>query len=390
MLYGVTCSLSRETYRTFTSRATVFDVLTRLSKERDRSLFQLKGGEPRIGSTATGTSWLDIDVLFNTERSGLVGDGRGIASVVRCADGEWRIWMLRTWLECYHDHGHPDVLEPVPTTNGNGGVETHANGHTNGASNGVQASGTDYDAIIVGGGQAGLSTAGRLKALGVSYLLLERRPEIGNVWTTRYESLRWHTSKHVGSLPFGHTYPEEDDYMLPAKRIGAGHKAWSERYEINLQTSTDVEFASFDGKRWTVGVSSAEGKQTFTARHLVLSIGTGHLTPVVPNWATTEKIDASGYKGTIVHGSGYRSCAPWAGKHGIVVGTANTGHDVAEDMANAGMTATMIQRGSTFVFPAEWLHRAEDIHYRPDTDVAEADKASFTCTYGSECNPVNV
>ncbi|KAK0934573.1 hypothetical protein LTR29_013839 [Friedmanniomyces endolithicus] len=371
------------TYRTFYSRKTVFATLQKLSKEKQRSPFALEGSEPRIGRTVDGTSWLDINVSCSTSENGLVGECKGTVSVVLCEDGEWRIWMLRTWLESFEGHGHPDVLEPVTAVSNGAGHES-ADTHTNGASDGSAMNGdgptTDYDVIVVGGGQAGLSTAGRLKALGVRYILLERRPEIGDVWNTRYESLRWHTSKHYGSLPFGHTYPEEDDYMLPAKRIGACHRAWAEKFGINVQTSTAVESARWDKSTasWTVTASSTTGKQTLTARNLVLTIGVGHLTPVLPAWATPPQVSASNFHGTILHGSAYRSCAPFAGKPGLVVGTANTAHDVAEDMANAGMHPTMLQRGSTFVFPAEWLHRAEDAHYHPSMDPADADRESFT------------
>ncbi|KAK5706279.1 hypothetical protein LTR97_001266 [Elasticomyces elasticus] len=363
------------TYRTFNSQGTVFKTLQHLSKDKRRSPFVAKDHEPRVGRTADGTAWLDIDVAFSTTQDGLICDCSGIVSVVRCSDGEWLIWMLRTWLECFEGNGHPDILEPTSTTN----VLTGA-GSSNGTSETRNEASPDYEAIVVGGGQAGLSTAGRLEALGVKYLLLERRPEIGDVWNTRYESLRWHTSKHYGSLPFGHTYPEEEDYMLPAKRIGAGHRAWAEKYKINLLTNANVESASWDEaiQLWTVNASLPASRQSFTTRHLVLSVGPGHLTPILPEWAAPDKVTASGFRGTIVHGSQYKSCGPWVGKHGVVVGTANTGHDVAEDMANASMTTTMIQRGATFVFPVEWLHHAEDIHYNPNMDPADADKESFT------------
>ncbi|KAK0261059.1 hypothetical protein B0A54_11760 [Friedmanniomyces endolithicus] len=371
------------TYRTFYSQKTVFATLQKLSKEKQRSRFTLEGIEPRIGRTVDGTFWLDIDASCSTFENSIVGECRGTVSVVLCEDGEWRIWMLRTWLESFEGHGHPDVLEPVMAVSNGAGHEpadTCANGASDSSAMNGHGATTDYDAIVVGGGQAGLSTAGRLKALGIRYILLERRPEIGDVWKTRYESLRWHTSKHYGSLPFGHTYPEEDDYMLPAKRIGAGHRAWAEKFGINVQTGTAVESASWDESqtRWTVTVSSTAGKQTLTARNLVLSIGVGHLTPVLPDWATPSQVSASNFHGTVLHGSQYKSCAAFAGKPGLVVGTANTAHDVAEDMANADMSPTMIQRGSTFVFPAEWLHRAEDVHYHPAMDPADADRESFT------------
>lgn len=254
------------------------------------------------------------------------------------------------------------------------------NGHHDGFSNGHDEV-AQYDTIIIGGGQSGLSVAGRLEALNVSYVLLEKRPEIGDVWVTRYDSLRWHTSKEYGNLPFGRTYPDEDPYMLPAKRIGAGHKAWAEKYGINARTSTSIDSVVWDENlnTWTVTTSSpSEKQQTIKARNLVLAIGPGHLTPVSPSWASPEQIAATKFKGTIVHGSSYRSAKTHAGKRGIVIGTANTGHDVAEDMADHGMHTTMVQRGSTFIFPAKWLHAAEDLHYHEKLDTAVADKETFT------------
>lgn len=75
---------------------------------------------------------------------------------------------------------------------------------------------------------------------------------------------------------------------------------------------------------------------------------------------------------------GYKSAKPWAGKRGAVIGTANTGHDVAEDMANAAMDTTIIQRNPTFVFASEWLWAAQNAHYTAETESAEADRETFT------------
>ena len=373
------------TYRTFYSRPTVLTTLQKLSQRKQRSDVRARGSEPRVAESLD-ISWVDVDLTFETEEDGIAGRCEGTVSVVCCEDGKWRIWMLRTWLESFEGHGHPDELEPdqkLANGDASGLTNGHANGLTSGNHDPEVAVSEQYDAIIIGGGQAGLSVAGRLEALNVKYVLLERRPEIGDVWAKRYESLRWHTSKEYGNLPFGHTYPEEDDYMLPAKRIGAGHKAWSEKYGINARTSTSVDSAVYDDKlqQWTITTSSTERQKTLTARDLLLAIGTGHLSPMSSDWATPDKIAESGFKGTVIHSSSHRSIpADLAGKRGVVVGTANTGHDVAEDMANAGMHTTMVQRGATFIFPMEWLHAAEDVYYRPDRSIstAAADRAAFT------------
>lgn len=45
-----------------------------------------------------------------------------------------------------------------------------------------------FDCVIIGAGQAGLCVAGRLKALGVSFVVLEEYPEVGDNWKMRYDS----------------------------------------------------------------------------------------------------------------------------------------------------------------------------------------------------------
>ncbi|KAK5136113.1 hypothetical protein LTR08_004164 [Meristemomyces frigidus] len=372
------------TYRTFYSGSTVLATLQRLSSQKRRGSFRLRGGDPRIARSLGDISWIDIDLSFDTEADGIVAHCEGTVSVVRREDNKWQIWMLRTWLESFDGHGHPDILDPE-TKHAHDSPEGSSKEHVSGVADDLpqtsHKSNQQYDAIVVGGGQAGLSVAGRLKALHLSYIVLERRPEIGDVWNTRYESLRWHTSKEYGNLPFGHTYPADDDYMLPARRIGAGHKAWSENYGINVRTSTSVDSAAFDdsANMWTITAASSDGHQTLKARNLILAIGPGHLTPVVPEWASPERIESSKFKGTIKHSSSYHSIpASLVGGRGIVVGTANTGHDVAEDSANASMDTTMIQRGATFILPMEWLHHAQNMHYNASMHPAEADRESFT------------
>lgn len=362
------------TYRTFHSPATVLKTWRSLSQKIKRSVVRVKPGrQPRIGNGGAGIGWVDVDILFTAQHGSLPQNCMGTVSVILDEDGAWRIWMLRTWLECFDGRGHPDVIQTAK----------HTNGVLNGITNGNDASAREvYGAVVIGGGGAGLATAGRLEALGVPYVLLEKNESIGDTWANRYESLRWHTSKEYGNLPFGHTYPAEDDYMLPTKRIGAGHKAWAEKYGIKVRTGRTVKSARWDEnqRQWDLHVQVSNGGiEQLIAQNLVLAIGTGHATPVYPPWATTEQVKASGFKGSIIHAfEGYTNAHTWKGQRGVVIGTANTAHDVAEDLANAGMETTMVQRNPTFVFPAEWLHAAEDRFYNSEIDTDVADRMDFT------------
>lgn len=89
------------------------------------------------------------------------------------------------------------------------------------------------------------------------------------------------------------------------------------------------------------------------------------------------------FKGTVLHSEEYDTPNTWAGKHGIVVGSANTAHDVAEDMVAAGLASTtMVQRNRTFVLPVEWYKLIQDKNYNPQIPTTLSDKLSFIGPHG--------
>lgn len=170
------------TYRTFNSAKAVCAVLEELCKSTNPFDFEHQSGKERVSKHGE-SNWADVDFTFKVHHGDLVGECAGTVSVILTKDGQWKLWMLRTWLESFLGHGHPDI--PV-----------FENGHTNGATNGVHREEPEvYGAVVVGGSQAGLSLAGRLKALDVTYVMLEKNKEIGEAWSSRYETLKWHTSK---------------------------------------------------------------------------------------------------------------------------------------------------------------------------------------------------
>ena len=83
------------------------------------------------------------------------------------------------------------------------------------------------------------------------------------------------------------------------------------------------------------------------------------------------------YRGTVLHSKDYTTSAHWAGKHGVIVGTANTAHDVAEDMLGASLSSvTMVQRGRTLVVPATILAHIQDPLYNTHIPTEHADRLS--------------
>ncbi|KAK6428070.1 hypothetical protein LTR95_015792, partial [Oleoguttula sp. CCFEE 5521] len=354
-----------DTYRTIVGKHEVLSTFPARRKETQCGVFERTKTAPRRVSVGQQSSWVDVDASFEFLKDGLPARGRATLSVTRNAGDELCVWLMRTWLHHFEDYGSPEIprsgeqtCDAVPKAD-------------------------MYDVLIVGGGQAGLSVAGRLQALGIRYVLLEKHKTLGDVWRTRYASLKWHTPKEYGNLPFGRMFADDIPELVPAKAIGNAHEAWAKKYRINSLTDCTVEQARYNGDRWQVRTRYVGMQRTFEATNLVIAIGPGSTHPHRPGWATIEAVSASGFRGKVVHAKEYDSCQEWLGKdaRGACVGTANTGHDIVEDMVNAGMQTTMLQRGSTFVLPGEWLLAAEGAHYNARTSNDIADQEQFTMPY---------
>lgn len=123
-----------------------------------------------------GSAWIDARYSFETEYSSC----SAIVQLVLDEEGEWRVWVLRTVLEGLKSVPSVDELEPVSE-------EVRS---SNGAGKGKGDDEESFEAVVIGGGLAGLSTAGRLKALGVKYVLVDKNENVGDNWKLRYGSAR--------------------------------------------------------------------------------------------------------------------------------------------------------------------------------------------------------
>ena len=51
----------------------------------------------------------------------------------------------------------------------------------------------------------------------------------------------------------------------------------------------------------------------------------------------------------VIHAGEFTDGSNWNGKRAIVIGTGNSGHDVAQDLHSHGVATTIVQRGSSTV-----------------------------------------
>jgi cation diffusion facilitator CzcD-associated flavoprotein CzcO len=207
----------------------------------------------------------------------------------------------------------------------------------------------DPAVLIVGGGHAGLTAAASLKALGVETLIVDRMRRVGDNWRLRYHGLKLHNqvhSNHMPFLPFPATWPN----YIPKDKIANWLELYVEALELDFWTETTFAGATYDEQAgcWDARLTLPNGStRTMRPRHVVMATSVSG-TPNIPAIPTLDR-----FGGTVVHSSGFRAGAIWAGQDVFVVGTGTSAHDIAQDLHANGARVTMIQRGPTLVVNVE-------------------------------------
>ncbi|MBR1286895.1 NAD(P)/FAD-dependent oxidoreductase [Bradyrhizobium sp. AUGA SZCCT0177] len=207
----------------------------------------------------------------------------------------------------------------------------------------------DPTVLVIGGGQSGLSIAARLKQLNVDTLIVDREKRIGDNWRKRYHALTLHNQVQVNHLPYMYFPPNWPTY-IPKDKLANWFEAYVEAMELNFWTETEFEGGSYDEheQRWTVTLRRADGsRRTMHPRHVVLATGVSGI-PSRPDIAGLKD-----FKGSLMHSSQYDDGENWKGKRAIVIGTGNSGHDIAQDLHSSGAEVTLFQRSSTLVVSIE-------------------------------------
>jgi putative flavoprotein involved in K+ transport len=202
---------------------------------------------------------------------------------------------------------------------------------------------------VVGAGQGGLTIAARLKQLGVDTLVVERNPRVGDNWRNRYRSLVLHDPvwyDHLPYLPFPAHWP----VFTPKDKLADWFESYASAMELNVWVGTEVLGGDYDdgAGRWVVRVHQPDGtERTLRPSHLVLATGMSGV-PYVP-----EIPGASDFAGVLCHSSAHPGGSEFAGRRAVVVGSCNSGHDIAQDFYEQGADVTMVQRSSTYVMSSE-------------------------------------
>jgi cation diffusion facilitator CzcD-associated flavoprotein CzcO len=203
----------------------------------------------------------------------------------------------------------------------------------------------DPAVLVVGGGQAGLSIAARLKQLQIDTLIVDRELRVGDNWRNRYHALTLHNQVQVNHLPYM-PFPPNWPVYIPKDKLANWFEAYVEAMELNYWTGTEFERGAYNKAegRWSVTLRRADGSERIMhPRHVVMATGVSGI-PNVP-----EIPGLKNFTGAILHSSQYGDGETWQGKRALVIGTGNSGHDIAQDLYSSGANVTLVQRSPTLI-----------------------------------------
>jgi putative flavoprotein involved in K+ transport len=187
---------------------------------------------------------------------------------------------------------------------------------------------THIPVAIIGGGQAGLSVSWYLGRMGVEHVVLEAQTPVHAWADTRWDNFTLVTPNWHCRLP-GYAYagPDPDGFMTRDEVVDwlAG---WLDTFEPPLRTHTRVTRLA---NRAEGGFElTLDGQETLTCDQAVIATG-GYPLPVIPPYAST--LDAGI---TQIHSELYRNAAQLPDGAVLVVGTGQSGAQIAEDLHLAG------------------------------------------------------
>ncbi len=185
---------------------------------------------------------------------------------------------------------------------------------------------------VIGGSQAGLSMSCHLSAHNIDHVIFEKH-RVGHAWRTqRWDSFCLVTPNWQCKLP-GFDYPGNDpDGFMLRDEIVAYVEEYAKRINAPLKEGTGVTMLARNGH----GFRLETGDGPYTADAVVLAVG-GYHQPNMPRFA--ERLPVTIRQ---LHSSDYRNGQELPPGEVLVVGSGQSGCQIAEDLHLDGRKTHMV------------------------------------------------
>src|SRR3954447_22090958 len=184
-----------------------------------------------------------------------------------------------------------------------------------------------FDAVVIGGGSAGLGVSHALTRAGLRHRLLERA-RIGETWRTQRWDSFWVNTPNIQTVMPGDRYNGPDpEGFLTRDELVALLEDFASRNRLPVELNTPVTELAQD-EDGIYRLTTPRG--ALRARNVVIASGNLNR-PLRPAWAPALPSDL-----LQIDASDYRNPAALPSGAVLVVGSGQSGGQIAEDLADAG------------------------------------------------------
>ncbi|KAL8151533.1 hypothetical protein V2J09_021341 [Rumex salicifolius] len=205
--------------------------------------------------------------------------------------------------------------------------------------------------IVVGAGPSGLATAACLSQESIPYVVVEREECIASLWRNKaYARLHLHLKKRFCQLPHMPFPAHLPDY-LPRDAFLRYLHDYSLRFRISPLFNRVVTRAAYDHATgmWRVRATHAGHEaEELVAPFLVVATGET-CDPFVP-----EVDGLLGFSGRALHSTLYKTGEHFAGQSVLVVGSGNSGMEIALDLSNHHAKPSILIRSPVHIM-SRWM-----------------------------------
>jgi putative flavoprotein involved in K+ transport len=179
------------------------------------------------------------------------------------------------------------------------------------------------DVLIVGAGQAGLAIGQHLRSSGLSLVLVDRNPRIGDSWRARYDSLTLFTPRAYSALP-GLVFRGPPDGYPTKDEMADYLELYATVFGLPVRLGVTVDHLNKGDDGFVASLSNGD---VIRARSVVIATG-GFATQRIP--ALT-----SGFAPAVrqLASSSYRSASDVPAGTVLVVGDGAAGRQIAAELA---------------------------------------------------------
>ncbi|MFD6858205.1 flavin-containing monooxygenase [Rhodococcus sp. NPDC060090] len=179
-----------------------------------------------------------------------------------------------------------------------------------------------WDAVVIGGGQAGLTAARELTRRGLSSTLLEKEATTSGSWRGYYDSLTLFTPAHLNSLG-GEPFPGSPHRYPSGIEVAEYLEAYAESLSAEVRTGFTVDRVSRQREHYLIHGSDGE---TVVSRAVISATG-GFTNPYRPHIAALDR-----FTGEVIHAADYRSPERFRDKSVVVVGAGDSAVQIAVEL----------------------------------------------------------